>query len=149
MLQRIQTVYLALAFVMLALSLIFPLVSFDDGTVKLIGYGFMKEGVNVYIPYGVFCVGGLSAFLALIEIFLYRNRKLQMRVVLINTFFILFYYVTIGVYANFVGIAKLGLTFDSVKIALMLPLIALIFNILAYLKIKADEKLIRSLDRIR
>lgn len=148
MLQRVQSVYLLIVFALLLISLLFPLISFDEG-VKMVGYGFMKDGINVYVPYGVFCIGGLSAFLAFVEIFLFKNRKLQMKIGLLNSFVIIFYYVTIAVYAIVVGNGKLGLQYETMQVTLILPFIALVFNVLAYLKIRADEKLVRSLDRIR
>lgn len=148
MIQRIQTVYLLIAFILLSCSLIFPLASFSEG-VKLFGYGFTKEGINLYVPYGIFTIGGLCALLAFVEVFLFKDRKRQMQMGLINSFFILFYYITIGAYAMLVGIDKLNLQFVNIGVAAILPIIALVFNILAYSKIKADENLIKSMDRIR
>lgn len=148
MLQRIQSVYLLIAFGLLVFSLIFPLASFSEG-VEMFGYGFIKEGVNLYIPYGVFVIGGLCAFLSFIEIFLYKKRKTQMKIGIANTFLIVFYYITIASYAILVGVDKLGFHYHSIGIAAIIPFIALFFNVLAYLRIKADEKLVRSMDRIR
>jgi len=148
MLQRVQTIYLLAVFALLLLSLAFPLASFSEG-VKMVGYGFMKEGINLYVPYGVFTVGGLSAFIAFIQIFLFKNRKCQMKIGLINSFLIILYYVTISVYAVVVGTGKLGFQFESIRVAAIFPFVALILNVLAYMRIKADEKLVRSMDRIR
>ena len=91
---------------------------------------------------------GLSALLALINIFLYKKRKLQMKVGTLTSLLILFFYVTLYVYFNAYTV-KYGLTFSSFQFGLILPVIALIFNVLAILRIKKDENLVKSLDRIR
>lgn len=135
----------------MALSLIIPLVDFADPSgsyVALDGLGFWYKGEYLLQTWGILTIGILSAVLAFITIFLFKNRKRQIMLCKINIFLIVLYYVTMGVYAN-AGIEKFGLIYDSIQFGLALPLIAIILNVLALSKIKKDEKLVRSLDRIR
>lgn len=151
MIQRIQSIYLLLVSVLMCVTVTSPLMSFVDnaGNVLLLkGLGFFLDTQKIYPTWGIISVGLLVALFALIEIFSYKNRKKQMRLSAINMLLILFFYATLAVYAYF-GQKSLGITISKVEYGLILPLIALIFNLLAFIRIKKDEKLVRSLDRIR
>ncbi|MFR9165848.1 MAG: DUF4293 domain-containing protein [Dysgonomonas sp.] len=151
MIQRIQSVYLLLVALLMALAVFLPLIAFKDVSANILelkGLGIFFEAQKAYPTWGIFFVGGIISVLSLINIFLYKNRKKQMRICVINTLLLLFFYVTIAVYAHF-GMQALNLTFYSVKFGLALPLLAIIVNTMALVKIKADEKLVKSLDRIR
>ena len=68
---------------------------------------------------------------------------------LLTALLIVMYYITSMVYINaFVGKIDSEYTLN-VQLGIILPVIALIFDLLAYFRIKKDEKLIKSLDRIR
>ncbi|MDR1707532.1 DUF4293 family protein [Dysgonomonas sp.] len=151
MIQRIQSVYLLLAGLLMAAATFFPLLELA-GEGKFT-YIFSSLGIGQlftvqYPTWGVVFFAGLSALLALINIFLYKKRKLQMKVGTLTSLLILFFYVTLYVYFNAYTV-KYGLTFSSFQFGLILPVIALIFNVLAILRIKKDENLVKSLDRIR
>lgn len=151
MIQRIQSVYLLLAGLLMAAATFFPLLELA-GEGKFT-YIFSSLGIGQlftvqYPTWGVVFFAGLSALLALINIFLYKKRKLQMTVGTLTSLLILFFYVTLYVYFNAYTV-KYGLTFSSFQFGLILPVIALIFNVLAILRIKKDENLVKSLDRIR
>jgi drug/metabolite transporter (DMT)-like permease len=122
------------------------------GDSKLL-YTFSSLGIGQlfavqYPTWGVLFFAGLSALIAFINIFLYKKRKAQIKTGILISLLILFFYVTLYVYFQSYT-AKYGLTFDKVQFGLALPIIALIFNILAIVRIKKDEKLVKSLDRIR
>lgn len=153
MLQRIQTVYLLIITVLTALMLFLPLALLRVGTDL---YSFDVFGVNtvapqpelVYPTWGLFVFTALIALLALVAIFLYKKRMLQIRICVFNAILMLGFY---GFFAYLVYVMKqeLGdLTF-SVRIALAFPLINLILDYLAIRNIGADEVLVRSLDRLR
>ncbi len=151
MIQRIQSVYLLLAGLLMAAATFFPLLELA-GEGKFT-YIFSSLGIGQlftvqYPTWGIVFFAGLSALLALINIFLYKKRKLQMKVGTLTSLLILFFYVTLYVYFNAYTV-KYGLTFSSFQFGLILPVIALIFNVLAILRIKKDENLVKSLDRIR
>lgn len=115
---------------------------------KSIGVIYLESFETEYPTWGIVSIAALSALLAFISIFLFKKRKLQMKLCNINTILIMLFYITFGTYL-YTGMNALGVEFLSIKYGIILPLIALIFNILATIKIKADEKLVRSLDRIR
>ncbi|GAB6012392.1 DUF4293 domain-containing protein [Viscerimonas tarda] len=152
MMQRIQSVYLLLVVVLMGLTLSFPLATFIDkagNLFELASWGILSEcQISAYPIRGIIPIGLIVALIALVEIFCYKKRKLQIKLSHINTCLIILFYITVAVYACS-GQQKLELTFPRIEFSLALPIIALIFNVLALINIKKDEKLIRSLDRIR
>ncbi|MFV0470109.1 MAG: DUF4293 domain-containing protein, partial [Dysgonomonas sp.] len=151
MIQRIQSVYLLLVAVLMSVTVFSPLMVFSDSS----GIVFLSEvagitfkAVNQYPTWGVLIFAVLAAIFPFINIFLYKKRKLQIKLCNITTLLIVLFYITLGVY-TFVAKGKLDFEFTSIQYGVILPLVALIFNFLAQRKIKADEKLVRSLDRIR
>lgn len=162
MLQRIQSIYLFVAALALALMALHPLVTIHQQTgdniqsirLTLYAIDYEKSGSEIatasqenmalaYLAYGV-------ALVLLINIFLFKNRPLQMRLsrmgALLSGALLFSFSVTAYRAAESIPLEQpswsLGWTF-------FLPLIALIACVMAYLRIKADEALVRSVDRIR
>ena len=83
----------------------------------------------------------ISILLAVINIFLYKNRKLQMRLcsllIVLNAFLVLF----IPLLVHYYIINQLW--------TICFPLISTLSSFLARIYIKKDEELVRSSDRIR
>lgn len=151
MIQRIQSVYLLLVALLMAATVFCPLLELAGGDKFIYIYSSLGIGQLFGVQYptwGVVFFAGLSALFALVNIFLYKKRTLQMRVGTLTSLSILFFYVTFYVYFN-TYTAEYELTFSSLQFGLTLPIIALIFNVLAILRIKKDENLVKSLDRIR
>ena len=120
MIQRKQTIFLLLAFIA------FVVCAFCDQTfVSLCGW-----------------VSGLS-LLTLGDVFLYKNRKRQSLLCVVLMALAVVYYIALAVFNNQQG-GMLQLTWP-----MALPAVAVIFLFLAYKGIMHDEKLVRSLDRIR
>lgn len=167
MIQRAQTVYLALAFVCMVLLLFFPIFSVEIKTPDndmLVAGEFGKDGVvgsglesGSLGMYWVFI--GL-ALLSMAGIFLYKKRRRQLLVTRLN--FVLHLLLVIGVYAFYyfgksflasgVGAAAGGIEvevtfFMELGFFLLIPTVAFIY--LAIRGIKRDENLINSLDRLR
>lgn len=160
MLQRIQTVFLLLLVLTMLLMLIFPLWSYqsEDGTTTyvLTSFYFMaKEGasaepVQTYFPYMFIATLAIaSATVGALEISKYKNRLLQMKLGALNSLFM-------------IGAMGLGLYFASrimdekqlkygwhYGIGVFFPMAAMIFNVIANRFIRRDERLVRSVDRIR
>jgi len=85
-------------------------------------------------------MGGL---LSLIAIFLFKNRKLQMSLSYVA---ILAGFVLMGT------VAYLQVSTDSVgtySVGMAMPLAGILFSLLATVFIKKDDKLVRSMDRLR
>lgn len=151
--QRIQTVYLLLALIATIVCLCLPLGQFVSETMG--GNTVMFNLWNV-MPDGTRDFGGvwplfvlllLTCPLNLWAIFAYKNRKLQVRLCLVCVSLI-FLWVCYGI-----GIVRgQNMGFESTfrySLTAALPLVAFVFYMLARHGIIKDEKLVRSMDRIR
>lgn len=154
MIQRIQSIYLLLAAILMAVTVYSPVVKVQQSIIcllQVIDLSLLPQDSKSYFHYLLYIVLVLviiSALLAFISIFLYKQRKRQITLCMINSFIIIVVYILLGVYL-FVLTEWVNIAFKDFKYGFILPLIALIFNILATSKIKADEKLVQSLNRIR
>ncbi|MDR1918225.1 MAG: DUF4293 domain-containing protein [Tannerellaceae bacterium] len=153
MLQRIQSVYL-LFITILALALSFlPLAVLRNGealySLDVFGVTTLStEAEFVYPVWGLFVLTTLMALLALVTIFLYKKRILQIRICVFNAILMIGFY---GFFAFLIYTMKQeisGLSV-SVKLALSFPLLSLILDYLAIRNIGADEVLVRSAERLR
>ena len=136
MLQRIQTIYLLItAGVSAGLTFVFPLWK-------------TKEDVMVYTKDEVLYLSLFfaSALLALVTIFLFKNRKLQFVLGRLN---IILNFFTLGFFV-YQSLNISGETIVSEKgIGMFLPVISIVFLALANKAIKKDEDLVKSVDRLR
>ena len=109
-----------------------------------------SEAEYIFIPYTI--AGALSliaACIALFSIGLYKKRKKQMFLSGINTFLI---GGTLIISAYWASSAEANILTNNpcgYQIGLVCPAIALFFNSLAIRFIRKDEKLVRSMDRLR
>lgn len=138
MIQRVQTIYLLLA----ALACIaFIFVPF--GQIKTPEGGAETWAIKQVTPIMISAI--VVAAVSLISIFLFKNRKTQMKVVLVN---IILSVAVIGLFVF--GVTQhIGLRNYVFGIGAILPLFILLFNMLAYGSIKSDENLVKSMDRLR
>jgi hypothetical protein len=133
MIQRIQTIWLLLASAAAFSVLRFPFYYTPTP--------FALE-INGSAQYSTLISLAFSACLSFITIFLYGNRMLQLKVVIVN--FLLS--ALTGFFIYKVVIANPGGGFTLASIALFLiPLL----QILAMVKIYKDERLVKSADRLR
>lgn len=145
MIQRIQSVFLLLAAGGLGSLFAVP---FARSQQPIEASSFMQDSLyNLSDHVALMVVFGLTAVLALVSIFLFRNRKLQLRLVALTL---------VGVVAGIalaVGLLlQQGITIDAGiqgGIGAYLPLAAIVFLALAYRFIQKDDKLVRSMDRLR
>ena len=156
MIQSKQSLFLLGALVALILMFFFPLASFIGVKDSLI---LSVQSVHSLVPDTifpnslVFVLPILSANLfvivfSLISILLYKNRKRQMHLIRLNIlvevlFIAMFFFYYVG------NLETLSGGSASYKAGIFMPLIALIFLMLAYFGVVRDEKLIRSADRLR
>lgn len=151
MIQRIQSIYLLLVAILMAVTAFSPLLilrAADHSLVDMCAKGIFSTGELVKPTWGVISISGLTALVAFINIFLFKKRKLQIKVGMLTSFLIILFYVTVLAYF-YVYTNNNGLELSSAYYGIILPFIALILNLLAIRKVKSDEKLVRSLDRIR
>lgn len=153
MIQRLQSVYLFLAAALVATCMFMPLVTIitPEETVTLSAVGAYTLGEEARLLFSVWpltIVAALAALLALVDIFLFRNRPLQMRVCNFIALLLIAFYVIAGIY-----LYNLSLDLDGESLqwqaALTMPVVALALNYIAWRRIRADERLVRSADRLR
>lgn len=141
MIQRKQSIWLLLAGVAGLLTYNLPLWkgTLLDGSIRR----FM--GPESLLLFALIIVASLLAF---VTIFLYKNRKLQMR---LTTFgFLLSIAVLILEYFRVENFKKpLILSEGFWQIGALLPLIMAVLFLMAHNGIRKDEKLVKSLDRLR
>lgn len=150
MIQRIQTLFLFIAFVLVGLLFFIPfanLVTNEIYRFSLLGISSGKTEAAVHQPYGLTVLGAVNTLLIFVIIFLYKKRKLQITLTIIAIILSLalnaaMYYLT----DQYHLILTAGIKYSAVFV---FPLIAAVLLFLAYRSIKKDEKLIRSLDRLR
>jgi hypothetical protein len=88
--------------------------------------------------------------LPLIAIFLFRNRQLQMKLTFLNILLGIGVMVMIYFKCNDFAAANIGVFKSSTyKIAAAFPILAIILSYMAFRGISADEKLVKSTDRLR
>jgi drug/metabolite transporter (DMT)-like permease len=90
--------------------------------------------------------GGVISVLILLNIFLYSNRKLQIR---LNNLAIFVLIVLLGLSIYQVGFLSGEKQFSEKDIKLLVPVISIVFLLIANKYIKRDERLVKSVDRIR
>jgi len=146
MIQRIQTIFLLLAAIILGITFAFPFVRALGPTVFV---PFLYDGVyNVVDHPALIVTFAATALLCLLSIFLFNNRPLQMRVTMLSVLLtIVCAGLTIFLFTQLVPMFyALSLRYSA---GLFLPLGAILFQILAYRGIKKDERTVRSMDRLR
>lgn len=157
MLQRIQTVFLFLVAVLMGLYFMFPVwvgTSTTTGTshqiFSLFYYQLDGEQEMVqYMPHAVSGIlAGLAIMVSLIEIFAYKNRLTQIKLGALNALVLAASLVAALWFAN-QQIAQWTDVRGQYGIGVFFPVVALVCNMLANRFIRKDEKLVKSMDRIR
>lgn len=151
MIQRIQSLYLAIVLILTGIILGTDLMNFTKAAEK-IGFAPYKlyehsgSLLEKTLPLAALFI---IAFLIVAgALFMYKNRILQIRlaifsmVLFVGSYALIYFY-----YHRFT--TQLDIAFYSIGIALSFPLINAILLFLAIRNIGKDEALIRSLDRIR
>jgi hypothetical protein len=158
MIQRKQTVFLALAAVLAGLMFAFPLVKYDRVdlqrfSLKLWGL-FSIEGTpvpDVSLKLPIHAVTAILAALLLVCIFLYGSRARQLRFVRMTYLFALA--VQVGVLITHLSVRAYLAQNSSVAYAFgpafFFPIGILVLCFLAERGIRKDEELIKSVDRLR
>lgn len=150
MIQRKQTIYLLLALACLIACLCMPLVTYEfkgmGGDYVWYNLGRMQgsDFQLKVIPFGLLVI---TATFTLGDIFIYKKRVLQARLCLINILLCTLWY-TYWFGMQFVGLDSTN-SEAHFHFAFCLPAVAIVFLVMARVGIKADEALVRSMDRIR
>ena len=135
MIQRIQTIWLLLAATFSLMSLKF---SFYSGVRENNVFAELNGSSNFLL----LIISVAIALVALVAIFLFKNRKLQMQLSILGCLL-----QVIAVVVYFLQTQKF--TEGNFALTAILTLLIPIFFILAWMGIRKDEKLIKSMDRLR
>ena len=136
MLQRIQTVYLLISALFIGgLYLWFPIIKSESGFIIISN----NEPLVVGLIFG-------SILLTLLSILNFKKRQLQF---VINRLSIILNFLLLGVFV-YRSLTLSGDTLVSEKgIGVLLPIISIVFLVMANKAIKKDEDLVKSVDRLR
>ena len=153
--QRIQTVYLLGATVLMSLMLFLPLAeiaSEEIGIISVLSKGWYTAGEGLPEPamatWPVFILVSVLSILPLLNIFLFRKRTLQMRIC-IYSIILAFGLIGLIYYYFVVGFRQLDDPIYALRFPIVLPAIFIITIYLAFRGIRKDEILVRSMDRLR
>lgn len=136
MLQRIQTIYLLLAAVISGVIIFFvPLWSKEAGNPV-----YVEEVILALVMFMA------SAAISLVTIFLYKNRKLQFVLGRLN---ILLNFFLLGVFVYWTLTVPGEMQISEKGIGMFIPVLSIVFLVLANKAIKKDEDLVKSVDRLR
>jgi hypothetical protein len=143
MIQRIQSVWLLLSALIVVLLSRLPVYvgNLADGTQKEL---MTAERLHMMI------VALLLIIIPIIAIFLFKNRSGQKQLIwvhiLLNLLMLLFFYIAKGA---FLDGQQPEFASSRYGIAVIIPVLSIILDILAYRGIRADEKLIKAADKFR
>ncbi|CAM3975630.1 DUF4293 domain-containing protein [Flavobacterium antarcticum] len=139
MLQRIQTIYLILAAVVTGvLPFVFPLWKQVTGT-AIADFYFMTEISYV-------ALFGLSTTLSIVSIMSFKKRQNQFVMGRLNIILNLF---LLGLFVYRLLTVSGETSVSEKGIGMFLPIVAIVFLVLANKAIKKDEDLVKSVDRLR
>lgn len=158
MIQRVQTIYLALAAVAGALTFFLPFAHFYAEQTEIAEYAMfgvfnvqsqIVEMTGPY-PFPAWIFGALSVIIPAGAIFLYKKRPAQLRLVrlafLVNLGYMVYIFFSVDAINAELYDGALSVLYHA---GFYMPVIAIALCFLATRGIKKDEALVRSLDRIR
>lgn len=151
MIQRKQTLFLLFVLVLSLLGAMLQV-----GVIEPVGMGasddvyslciVRSDGTHDYVTFPLLAFYTVNGILSLVTIFLYNNRILQMKLCRVGIILELASYVALG-YLWTCVFPLLGTFHPSCSVCL--PVICCILYFMAHSGISKDEKLVRSMDRIR
>jgi hypothetical protein len=155
MIQRIQTIYLLVAFIASVLTIFFPIAEYHSELVYMKFYiyqvlDFVPKDEPIYgklfnLPFIIIEAGLLVLIVA--TILKYKKRLAQIRLVNFAILLNIVHIVLMFFYTD--KISKDVAVTTRYTIGAIFPLISLVFLVLANRGIRRDERLVRSLDRLR
>jgi hypothetical protein len=155
MIQRLQSVYLFLITLLTSFLFTGSIINFiskSGSVIKITFTSIVKstegqglEVIEKLLPLSVLII--LIPILSLISIFIFKNRKLQSRLVLVLIILCSLMVIAL-IHGSIITVSR----FEAVLtpgIKMALPLIILFLSVLAYTGIKNDDRLVKSYDRLR
>lgn len=155
MIQRIQSLYLALTTILSLLFLDGGILSFinTSGSVIKVTFGGVFKNIGTDNPELILTVFPLSViivaipFLAIITMLLFKKRNIQLKfavagIIMSALLIMLLIYYAVSIGSKYNASVTPGFL-------MAVPVIVFIFNTLAYRGIKKDDNLVKSYDRLR
>lgn len=146
MIQRLQSVYLLLAIIFSIALFFVPIAS-----VQYLGQAYfiqLIENGNLltsnFIP--LFVLFDIVLLLLIVQLFSYKNRKKQLLIGKVCIVLLIGFYVITASYFVF---QQFNVETFKVSYGIFIPVINIFLLILTNRRIKKDEELVRSIDRIR
>jgi len=157
MIQRIQSLFLAVAAIAAGLMFFFPIADFYSetlGNYKLLATGLIcmdpdpRVTPSFWFSIPLLALVSASILLSVVTIFLYKNRAQQLRLLAFNILItIVLIIVVLMFYMS--SVQKITGIAPVYQFGAFCPLINLLFLILANRFIRRDENLVKSADRLR
>ena len=155
MIQRIQTIFLAIALLLLAMPMMLIMALFTvavpEGSYQLYPASVVFNGEEVIQTIAVLASVTISVLLLVYAIMQYKNRTFQMNLIKVSILTQLVFLVMVFFYLDKVK-AMVAEAIDATinySPLLSAPVVAIFFCMLAIRSIKKDEALVRSADRLR
>ncbi len=155
MIQRIQTLYLLLIAGLSAAAMFMPLTYFSTASGELFNISAIgvktASGEAIQGTIYMMVLAAAAILIPLVNIFLFKNRMLQLRLCGIEGVVLVGNYAMIGAY-TYLGtraFAHIGVESVGFHPALFAPAVAIVLCFLAGKAMLSDELLVRSVDRIR
>ncbi len=156
MIQRVQSIYLALVFILIAIMSFLPVVVFHIGDVVFYMNIFRFEGVDSLslvseLPkiWILPILASILAILSIASIFRYNNRKQQLAINMIALLFNFALLAGIFLFSDMVSKLETVATTPTYDVAAFFPIFTVLLLILANRNIRKDQKLIRDSERLR
>jgi 4-amino-4-deoxy-L-arabinose transferase-like glycosyltransferase len=155
MIQRVQSLYLALIVIISAVLIALPIISLQSGETEtyIIKYNALQRINSTGVVETVKQLNLLSVVvmiipvMAVITILLFKKRHIQMKLAIFQFIIMLLLISLLLMYI--IDINRTSNASIKPGIVIVLPFFMLVFNALAYRGIKKDEELVRSFDRLR
>lgn len=155
MIQRIQSLYLLLTTLLSLLFLKGSFLNFIDksGSVIKITFGGIirdtgEQGFELIknlLPISAFII--LIPAISLVTIFIFKNRKIQLWLAL-SVIILIVGFIFVSIFYSWFVITEYGAEIVP-GFKMVIPVLILIFAILAYRGIRKDDNLVKSYDRLR
>ena len=151
MIQRLQSLYLAVAALLVAALFFLPIGNYllpDKSVISLHHDGITEHGALNIASSLVTIMLSITIVYTLISIFLFSNRRLQMKICLGGIVIDVLLCCTI-LYVFFTLGSEIPGSKSMIRLTQMFPLMAAVLQYMAYVAIQKDEDLVQSADRIR
>ena len=138
MIQRQQTLWLLLATLSALLTFMFPFVTGK----KMVDNAETDTAIYAGTNFFILLLTGASLVLSAVTIFLYRNRKQQMQLCILGIL------MSVGLVVLYI-LQMNKLLKSTLALAGLLPFLVLLGYYMAFRNIRKDERLVKSLDKLR